>query len=87
MPPLRPIDHWLLSQVLPFEARFVSAARRMVRNPEEARDLVQEAFTRLLVMEGWADIANPRAYVFRMVRNLAIEREGFIGSRRWRFLQ
>lgn len=74
MPTLRPVDQWFLSQVLPFEARFVSAARRLLRNPDDAHDLVQEVFTRLFVMEGWAAIANPRAYVLRMLRNLAIER-------------
>ncbi len=74
MPTLRPVDQWFLNQVLPFEARFVSAARRLLRNPDDAHDLVQEVFTRLFVMEGWAAIANPRAYVLRMLRNLAIER-------------
>ena len=74
MPTLRPIDQWFLSQVLPFEARFVSAARRLTRNADDAHDLVQEVFTRLFVLEGWAAIANPRAYVLRMLKNLAIER-------------
>jgi RNA polymerase sigma-70 factor (ECF subfamily) len=74
MPTLRPIDQWFLSQVLPFEARFVNAARRLLRNPDDAHDLVQEVFTRLFVLEGWATIVNPRAYVLRMLRNLAIER-------------
>lgn len=71
---LCPIDQWFLSQVLPFESRFVSAARRLLHNPDDARDLVQEVFTRLFVLKGWADIANPRAYVLCMLRNLAIER-------------
>jgi len=74
MPTLRPIDQWFLNQVLPFEAQFVSAARRLVRNPDDAFDLVQEVFTRLFVLDGWVDIANPRAYVLSMLRNLAIER-------------
>ncbi len=74
MPTLRPIDQWFLNEVLPFEARFLSAARRLVRNPDDARDLLQEVFTRLFVLEGWAEIANPRAYVLRMLKNLAIER-------------
>ena len=74
MPTLRPIDQWFLSQVLPFEAQFVSAARRLLRNPDDAFDLVQEVFARLFVVDGWADIANPRAYVLSMLRNLAIER-------------
>lgn len=74
MPTLRPIDQWFLNEVLPFEARFVSAARRLLRNPDDAYDLVQEVFARLFVLEGWVDIVNPRAYVLRMLRNLAIER-------------
>jgi len=74
MPTLRPIDQWFLNEVLPFEARFVTAARRLLRNPDDAYDLVQEVFARLFVLEGWADIGNPRAYVLRMLRNLAIER-------------
>ena len=74
MPTLRPIDHWFLDQVLPHEGRFLDVARRLLRNSDEAQDLVQEVFTRLFVMEGWAAIANPRAYVVRMLRNLAIER-------------
>jgi RNA polymerase sigma factor (sigma-70 family) len=74
MPVLRPIDRWFLSQVLPHEARFLSVARRLLRNSHEADDLVQEVFTRLFVMEGWAAIDNPRAYVLRMLKNLAIER-------------
>ena len=74
MPVLRPIDSWFLTHVLPHEAQFLSAARRLLRNSDEAQDLVQEVFMRLFVMEGWAAIASPRAYVLRMVRNLAIER-------------
>ena len=74
MPTLRPIDQWFLNEVLPYEARFVNAARRLLRNPDDAYDLVQDVFARLFVLEGWADIANPRAYVLRMLRNLAIER-------------
>lgn len=71
---LRPIDRWFLSYVLPYEARFLSVARRLLRNSHDAHDLVQEVFTRLFVMEGWAAIDNPRAYVLRMLKNLAIER-------------
>jgi RNA polymerase sigma factor (sigma-70 family) len=74
MPLLRPIDRWFLSQVLPHEGHFLAVARRLLRDSDEARDLVQDVFARLFVMEGWATIATPRAYVVRMLRNLAIER-------------
>ena len=41
---------------------------------QQQRQRVQEVFSQLFIMEGWAAIANPRAYVLRVLRNLAIER-------------
>lgn len=74
MPTPRPIDRWLIDEVLPHEARYVAAARRLTRSQEEAADLVQDALVRLMALDGWAAIANPRAYVIRLIHNLAIER-------------
>lgn len=74
MPTPRPIDRWLIDEVLPHEARYLAAARRLTRNPEEAIDLVQDALVKLMAVDGWAAIANPRAYVTRLIHNLAIER-------------
>ncbi len=74
MSALRPIDRWFIDEVLPHETAFLDAARRLERDPEAANDLVQEAFLRLFAMEGWASIGNPRHYVLRMLRNIAIER-------------
>ncbi len=42
----------------------------LVAQRETAEDLVQEAFVRLHAH--WEDVANPRAWLFRAVRNLAL---------------
>lgn len=41
---------------------------------EEASDLTQEAFTRMLRTGAFERVENPRAYLFRAARNLVIER-------------
>ena len=41
---------------------------------EEASDLTQEAFTRMLRSGAFDRVENPRAYLFRAARNLVIER-------------
>jgi RNA polymerase sigma-70 factor (ECF subfamily) len=74
MPVTRPIDRWLIDEVLPHEARYRAVARRLMRNDDEAADLVQEALVRLLAVDGWAAISNPRAYVVRSIHNIAVER-------------
>ena len=46
----------------------------MVHNDDEASDIVQEAYEKLIMLDGWAAIGNPPGYVMRMIRNLAIDR-------------
>ena len=41
---------------------------------QEASDLMQEAFTRMLRTGAFERVENPRAYLFRAARNLVIER-------------
>jgi RNA polymerase sigma factor (sigma-70 family) len=71
---LRPIDQWFMDQILPLEPMLLASARRLVNDPDAARDLVQEAFTRLLTVDGWAQIDAPHPYLLRMMRNLAFEK-------------
>jgi RNA polymerase sigma-70 factor (ECF subfamily) len=71
---MRPLDRWLIDEVLPHEARYLAVARRLSRDQEEAADLVQEALVKLLSIDGWSAIGNPRAYVIRMIHNIAVER-------------
>jgi RNA polymerase sigma-70 factor (ECF subfamily) len=73
MPKLRPIDRWFIDEVLPYERRYIAAARALTDNEDEARDLVQEVYVKLFSLDGWAAIESPVGYVLRMLRNLAIE--------------
>ncbi|WP_447752734.1 sigma-70 family RNA polymerase sigma factor [Sphingopyxis fribergensis] len=70
----RPIDIWFSTQVLPHEAHFLRQGRRWSRNSEEAFDLVQEAYLKLLQMEDWPAIRDPRSYTVTMIRNLVLQR-------------
>jgi RNA polymerase sigma-70 factor (ECF subfamily) len=73
MPILRPKDRWFVEEVLPHEAHFIQLASRLIGDPDNGRDLVHEAFLRLLTSEGWIGIKHPRSYVSTMLRNMAIE--------------
>lgn len=71
---LRPIDSWFIAEILPLEPMLLASARKLVDDPDAARDLVQDAFLRILTVEGWAGIDAPHAYLLRMMRNMAYER-------------
>lgn len=74
VPVVRPIDRWFIEEVLPSERLLLNSATRLCGDPEEARDLVQDVLIRMLAIEGWSAITNPRAYMLRMMRNQAIDR-------------
>lgn len=71
---VRPIDRWFIEEILPHEQHFLKIANRLCSGTDEARDLVHDAFGRMLAMEGWSAIANPKTYMIRMIRNMAIDR-------------
>ena len=50
-----------------------TVARRIVQSREIAEDITQEVFVRLYVSPPPPSIVNPRAWIFRMARNLAID--------------
>ena len=70
----RPVDLWFSTEVLPHESHYFRQARRWSRNSEEASDLVQEAYLKLLQTDNWAAIRDPRAYTVTMIRNLVLQR-------------
>lgn len=74
MPVIRPIDRWFIDEVLPHERALLLKAQRLCGNCEDARDMVQDVFARMLATEGWAAITHPQAFMMRTLRNLAIER-------------
>lgn len=71
---LRDIDIWFADHVFIYHQQTRRYAVSLVRQPEEAEELVQEAYARLFALDDWASIANPHAFTIRIVRNLAIER-------------
>jgi RNA polymerase sigma-70 factor (ECF subfamily) len=59
--------------VIHFQDRLFNAVLRLVGDPEEARELTQEAFTRALVkIDSFRGDAAPYTWLFRIAVNLAI---------------
>ena len=71
---LRDIDIWFADHVFVFHQEHRRYALSLVRQQEEAEELVQEAYARLFALEKWAAIASPHAFTIRIIRNLPIER-------------
>lgn len=71
---LRPVDIWFSEQVLPHEAHYLRTARRWSRGRDEALDLVQEAYLKLLLHDDWRAIRDPRRYTVTTIRNLVLQR-------------
>lgn len=71
---LRPIDLWFSEQVLPHESYYLRLARRWSGSAEEASDLVQESYLKLLQCEDWRTIREPRSYTATTIRNLVLQR-------------
>jgi RNA polymerase sigma-70 factor, ECF subfamily len=64
----------------------VQYALRLQGESDAAEDLVQEAFVRLWERrEGWVPSGSPRSYLYRIVRNLALQDQEKVEVRaRWR---
>jgi len=71
---LRDIDIWFADRVFVFQQQHRRYAMSLVKQHDEAEELVQEAYARLFARDDWAGIANPHAFTMRIIRNLAIER-------------
>lgn len=71
---LRDIDIWFADHVFVFHQQHRRYAISLVRQQDEAEELVQEAYARLFALDDWASVAHPHAFTMRIIRNLAIER-------------
>ena len=50
------------------------AAKKILGTPEQADDVVQDAYVKVVESAGLFQVRQPLAYLFRIVRNLAIDR-------------
>lgn len=70
---LRDIDRWFLAEVLPHAAAYRAKAAYFCGR-DDADDLVQEAYARVLKTPDYRAIIAPRGFVLTIVHNLALER-------------
>ena len=63
---------WFVDEVLPHEGDLRAWLKSRFSMIEDVNDLVQEAFSRLLKAHDSGPIVNPRAYLFVVSRNLAL---------------
>lgn len=69
--------------VVLYQDRLFNAVLRLVGDPEEARELTQEAFTRgLMKLDSFRGDAAPYTWLFRIAMNLAISRLRKVQRRR-----
>ncbi|MDX5985213.1 RNA polymerase sigma factor [Sphingomonas echinoides] len=70
---LRDIDRWFMAEVLPHAAAYRAKAVHFCGR-DEADDLVQEAYARVLKTPDFRAIVSARGFVLTIVHNLALER-------------
>lgn len=59
--------------VLRHEADIRRWLARRVNNPADVEDIIQEAYCRFWALPDVANVTHPRAYFFRMIKNIAID--------------
>lgn len=65
---------WFRTKILPHTTELTLYARRYARSlPVDAEDLVQEAFAKIIVYEGWLTVENPAAFAIQVLRNIALD--------------
>lgn len=48
-------------------------AQKLIGNKDDAKDLIQEAYSKAIAIKDKIDIANERAYLYKIAKNLAIK--------------
>jgi len=64
----------LLDQVFSHRAALQKYLRRFTAGAEDIEDLVQEAYVRMCALPAGEQVNSPRALLFRIARNLAVDR-------------
>lgn len=70
----------LLSQILGYRLALRKYLRKFTSRTEEVEDLVQEAYVRVCALPAGQVVESPRALIFRVARNLAIDRARQLGA-------
>lgn len=63
---------WMVDEVLPHEADLRAWLKSRFPSVRDTDDIIQDVFTRILSVHGSGPIVNPRAYIFVVARNLAL---------------
>ncbi len=65
---------WFLNQVFHHRAALHRYLRKLTSGADEIEDLVQEAYVRIYAVPDYHRIGSPKALLFRIAHNLAVER-------------
>lgn len=65
---------WFLSQIFRHRAALYRYLRRFTGGAEDIEDLVQETYVRVYALPDFQSIDSPRALLFRIAHNMAVER-------------
>jgi RNA polymerase sigma factor (sigma-70 family) len=65
---------WFLNQIFRHRAELHQYLRKFTSGAEDVEDLVQETYVRMYALEDYRDVDSPRALLFRIAHNLAVER-------------
>jgi len=65
---------WFMKQIYRHGAALQRYLRRFTSGAEDIEDLVQETYVRIYTIEDFETVDSPRALLFRIAHNLAVER-------------
>jgi RNA polymerase sigma factor (sigma-70 family) len=73
-PPDSELGQWFATQVQPHEPMLRAWLRSRFRTEDDLDDLVQESYLRLLRAHERGEVTSPKAFLFTVARNLALDR-------------
>jgi RNA polymerase sigma factor (sigma-70 family) len=65
---------WFLNQIFRHRAALYRYLRKFTSGAEDVEDLVQETYVRMYALRDFREIESPRALLFRIAHNTAVER-------------
>src|ERR1700737_3154550 len=65
---------WFLNQIFRHRAALYRYLRKFTSGAEDIEDLVQETYVRVYTLSDYRTVASPRALLFRIAHNMAVER-------------